>query len=252
MSTSERTTAARMATDPVALEAGRSVAALFDVLGASDRRNLDARQLEAAELRDEFLGKWRDTIAEIIDRGTYLDREDVDGLVDAALPGVDEIFGVLRISQLAQGNLANHVSTKKKGRGAKLVIDMAPTGHALELLRMPERIATWSRLLLKMLAQHRTLALAQDVAVEIARQAAFAIAGEGAVDVLAFLHQRHLSPGRIPRALEEDAGRQIARFRTLVPRRAGERGEGMRADRRVCGDPPEHRPRALRIESRPR
>ena len=45
---------------------------------------------------------------------------------------------------------------------------MAPTGHALELLRMPERIQLWSRLLLKSLAAHRTLALAQDVAVELA------------------------------------------------------------------------------------
>jgi anion-transporting ArsA/GET3 family ATPase len=45
---------------------------------------------------------------------------------------------------------------------------MAPTGHALELLRLPERMQLWSRLLLKTLAAHRTLALAQDVAVEIA------------------------------------------------------------------------------------
>src|SRR5581483_9908380 len=39
---------------------------------------------------------------------------------------------------------------------------------ALELLRMPERILLWSRLLLKSLASHRTLAVAQDVAVELA------------------------------------------------------------------------------------
>jgi anion-transporting ArsA/GET3 family ATPase len=45
---------------------------------------------------------------------------------------------------------------------------MAPTGHALELLRMPERMLVWSRLLLKMLAAHRSLPLAQDAAVEIA------------------------------------------------------------------------------------
>jgi arsenite-transporting ATPase len=45
---------------------------------------------------------------------------------------------------------------------------MAPTGHALELLRMPERILLWSRLLLKSLSAHRTLTLAQDVAVELA------------------------------------------------------------------------------------
>jgi len=45
---------------------------------------------------------------------------------------------------------------------------MAPTGHALELLRMPERILVWSRLLLKSLAAHRKLALAREAAVKIA------------------------------------------------------------------------------------
>jgi arsenite-transporting ATPase len=50
----------------------------------------------------------------------------------------------------------------------RIVIDMAPTGHALELLRMPERIVAWSRPLLKTLAMHRTLALARDAGVKIA------------------------------------------------------------------------------------
>ncbi|HZP16962.1 MAG TPA: ArsA-related P-loop ATPase, partial [Terriglobales bacterium] len=42
------------------------------------------------------------------------------------------------------------------------------TGHALELLRMPERILVWTRLLLKSLAAHRKLALAREAAVKIA------------------------------------------------------------------------------------
>jgi arsenite-transporting ATPase len=69
---------------------------------------------------------------------------------------VDEVFAIFRILDLVEA------------RAGKVLIDMAPTGHALELLRMPERILLWSRLLLKSLAAHRTLALAQDVAVELA------------------------------------------------------------------------------------
>src|SRR5438874_5002838 len=34
--------------------------------------HLEARQLDAATLRSAFLARWRDTIAAIIDRGTYL------------------------------------------------------------------------------------------------------------------------------------------------------------------------------------
>jgi len=45
---------------------------------------------------------------------------------------------------------------------------MAPTGHALELLRTPERLLAWTRLLLKTLAAERKLAFAQDAAVEVA------------------------------------------------------------------------------------
>jgi arsenite-transporting ATPase len=77
-------------------------------------------------------------------------------LLDIVPPGVDEVFAIFRILDLlATGSQS-------------VVIDMAPTGHALELLHMPERMTLWSRLLLKTLAAHRTLALAQDVAVEIA------------------------------------------------------------------------------------
>jgi arsenite-transporting ATPase len=76
--------------------------------------------------------------------------------MDVVPPGVDEVFAIFRILDLLEA---------KQG---SVFIDMAPTGHALELLRMPDRILLWSRLLLKSLAAHRTLALAQDVAVELA------------------------------------------------------------------------------------
>jgi len=77
-------------------------------------------------------------------------------LLDIVPPGVDEVFAVFRILDLLAAG------------SQKVIIDMAPTGHALELLRMPERMQLWARLLLKTLAAHRKLALAQDVAVEIA------------------------------------------------------------------------------------
>lgn len=77
-------------------------------------------------------------------------------LMEVVPPGVDEVFAIFRVLDLLES-----------GRG-RIFVDMAPTGHALELLRMPERILLWSRLLLKSLSAHRTLALAQDVAVELA------------------------------------------------------------------------------------
>jgi arsenite-transporting ATPase len=89
------------------------------------------------------------------------EKEVFAALMEVVPPGVDEVFSIFRILDLLEKGLL-------ESKPGSVFIDMAPTGHALELLRMPERILLWSRLLLKSLASHRTLALAQDVAVELA------------------------------------------------------------------------------------
>ena len=136
-----------MSTDPAA--------ALATVLGSpvstenaavAGEANLDARQLSAAQLRGAFLGEWRDVIAEIIDRGTYLDRDDVDGIVDAALPGVDEIFALLALADV----LADASSVY-----ARVIVDTAPTGHTLRLLAAPETFRALLSMLDLMQDKHR-------------------------------------------------------------------------------------------------
>ncbi|HLX75400.1 MAG TPA: TRC40/GET3/ArsA family transport-energizing ATPase [Terriglobales bacterium] len=130
------------------------------VLG--DRRFTAAEMDSAAEF-----AAWVRGIKDKIDRalsgeqsGVHVElsfeRRLFTALLDIVPPGVDEVFAVFRILDLLAAG------------AQKVVIDLAPTGHALELLRMPQRMQQWSRLLLKTLAAHRTLALAQDVAVEIA------------------------------------------------------------------------------------
>jgi arsenite-transporting ATPase len=84
-----------------------------------------------------------------------LDRRFLLALLDVVPPGVDEIFAIFRILDLLQ-------------TGNRVVIDMAPTGHALEVLRTPARLLAWTRVLLKTLAAHRTLPIARDAAVEVA------------------------------------------------------------------------------------
>ncbi|MGB8887045.1 MAG: ArsA family ATPase [Candidatus Korobacteraceae bacterium] len=84
-----------------------------------------------------------------------LDRKFLLALLDVVPPGVDEIFAIFRILDLLP-------------TGDRVVIDMAPTGHALEVLRTPARLLAWTRVLLKTLAAHRTLPIARDAAVEVA------------------------------------------------------------------------------------
>jgi arsenite-transporting ATPase len=105
---------------------------------------LDALQMDAATLRGEFLGKWRDVIIAIVDRGTYLDREDIDGLVDAAFPGADEAFAVLRLAAIARAP-----------EYARIIVDTAPTGHTLRLLALPRTFEGVIALLEAMQSKHR-------------------------------------------------------------------------------------------------
>ena len=115
------------------------------------RAGLHAMQLDPAAARTAFLARWRDVLVTIVDRGTYLDADDIAGLVDAAFPGADEIFGVLVLADLLAG------ITKKANdrRWNRLVVDTAPTGHTLRLLALPETFDALIALLESMQAKHR-------------------------------------------------------------------------------------------------
>lgn len=110
---------------------------------------------------------WARGIRQMIDEATtaevsavhvdlWFERQLFTQLLESVPPGLDEILAVLRVLDLLQKP------------SSRVLIDMAPTGHALDLLRTPERILVWTRLLLKSLAHHRTLALARDAGAKIA------------------------------------------------------------------------------------
>ena len=113
---------------------------------------------------------WARGIRQMIDEATtaevsavhvdlWFERQLFTQLLESVPPGLDEILAVLRVLDLLQQPLQ---------KPSRVLIDMAPTGHALDLLRTPERILVWTRLLLKSLAHHRTLALARDAGAQIA------------------------------------------------------------------------------------
>jgi len=115
------------------------------------RTALHAMQLDPAAARTAFLARWRDVLVTIVDRGTYLDADDIAGLVDAAFPGADEIFGVLVLADL----LVEITLETNDRRWTHLVVDTAPTGHTLRLLALPETFDALIALLESMQAKHR-------------------------------------------------------------------------------------------------
>ena len=144
-------------------------------------KGLCASELDAVALYKNWVAEMRseiDSATSVQSSGVQIDlsyeRRLFSELLEIVPPGLDEVIAIFRIIDLAQGS------------SQKVVIDMAPTGHALELLRTPERILVWSRLLLKSLASHRKLALAREAAVRIAemevraRELSRALTGSGA------------------------------------------------------------------------
>jgi len=106
--------------------------------------DLFAARIDACAARAAFVDRWRTVLATIIDRGTYLDRDDIAGLIDAALPGVDETMAVLALADLAE-----------RHRWARVILDTAPTGHTLRLLALPHTFRAMVDLLDTMQAKHR-------------------------------------------------------------------------------------------------
>jgi arsenite/tail-anchored protein-transporting ATPase len=92
--------------------------------------HLVLEELDAAALAHRRLTALRPALREVIEGGTYLDTEDAESLLGAALPGLDEIGAALRIGELAR-------------TGVRLVVDTAPTGHTLRLLDLEITVAGW-------------------------------------------------------------------------------------------------------------
>jgi arsenite-transporting ATPase len=146
-----------------------SLADLFEQeIGANPVAVLGDRHFQAVEVDSvaEYLAwsrKVKGIISESLESqqgGIHVElsfeHEMISALLDIVPPGVDEIFAIFKLLDFIES------------RKLTLVIDMAPTGHALELLRTPERLIVWTRLLLKSLSAHRKLPLAQELAVEVA------------------------------------------------------------------------------------
>lgn len=80
----------------------------------------------------------------------------ISALLEVVPPGVDEVFAVAELVRTGSSD------------SDRYVIDMAPSNHAIELLRSPKRVLAWTRALMRALSKLRSLRIAQDLAVDIA------------------------------------------------------------------------------------
>jgi arsenite-transporting ATPase len=75
-------------------------------------------------------------------------------LMNLAPPGIDELFGIISV-------------VDARAEYDVIVVDTAPTGHALRLLEMPEAAREWMQVLLRVLLKYRTLVRPGQLAAEL-------------------------------------------------------------------------------------
>ncbi len=88
---------------------------------------LVAYEMDASLALERFRAAHGKVLAEIAERGTLLDEEDINELLSLSLPGLDEVMSLFELSEL-----------DRAGQYAHIVVDTAPSGHTSRLLRLPE------------------------------------------------------------------------------------------------------------------
>jgi arsenite/tail-anchored protein-transporting ATPase len=112
-----------------------------------------AVELDASRVFARWISAHRGALADIIEHGTWLDRDDVEALLGLSIPGVDELVGLLEVVRLA----SRGGGRTRASQYDLIVVDTAPTGHTLRLLNAPATVATVAEALDALQEGHRQI-----------------------------------------------------------------------------------------------
>lgn len=117
-----------------------------------DLPNLQVRALDAKALLQRFRADYGDVLELLVERGSFVEGDDLSPVWDMGWPGLDELMGILEIQRILRSHLADRV-----------VVDMAPSGHTLNLFGLMDFLDTFLEALEQFQAKHRfmTTALAR-------------------------------------------------------------------------------------------
>ena len=151
-----------LSTDPA-----HSLGDAFGVALGNDARavqgapaNLRARELDAAAGFEAIKTRYRDAIDGLFTRfgrdsaiSVGGDRRALQNLMELAPPGLDELMAIVEVSDAL---------TAASGQPL-LVVDTAPTGHALRLLEMPALVHDWVKALMGILLKYQAVSPVGDL-----------------------------------------------------------------------------------------
>src|SRR6185312_13272522 len=76
----------------------------------------------------DFFRHYKQSILEIVERGSLFSAAEISPLLETALPGMSEISGLLAIRDAISSRKYSHI-----------VVDTAPFGHTLRLFSLPDQ-----------------------------------------------------------------------------------------------------------------
>ncbi|MFH1926790.1 MAG: ArsA family ATPase [Chloroflexota bacterium] len=106
--------------------------------------NLLALELDSQEALVRFKEKNDPIVAQIAERGTMFDREDIQDFLKLTLPGMDELMAIIELIKLA-----------KAREYGLVVVDTAPAGHTVRMLQLPVQMKNWVKTVDMMMDKYR-------------------------------------------------------------------------------------------------
>ncbi|MGZ7057403.1 MAG: ArsA family ATPase, partial [Candidatus Angelobacter sp.] len=93
---------------------------------AGVKGKLSVWQIDSDREFRKFLESNREGILNIVENGTFFNREEIAPLLDTTLPGMSEVAGLLALRDMLESGEHDHI-----------VVDTAPFGHTLRLFELP-------------------------------------------------------------------------------------------------------------------
>ncbi|MBE9135775.1 TRC40/GET3/ArsA family transport-energizing ATPase [Nodosilinea sp. LEGE 07088] len=111
-----------------------------------DCPNLRVRALDATALLEQFRADYGTVLELLVERGSFVEGDDLSPVWDMGWPGLDELMALLEIQRILRDREADRV-----------VVDMAPSGHTLSLFALMDFLDTLLESLGQFQQKHRTL-----------------------------------------------------------------------------------------------
>ncbi|MGD1942722.1 MAG: ArsA family ATPase [Leptolyngbyaceae cyanobacterium] len=115
-----------------------------DARSHPDAANLTVRALDAEALLQAFKADYGRVLETLVERGSFVEDDDLSPVWDMDWPGLNELMGLLEIQRILRA-----------GEADRVIVDMAPSGHTLNLFGLMDFLDTLLKSLRLFQDKHR-------------------------------------------------------------------------------------------------